>query len=149
MNASTTSELQSVPRSAVKRPSLTEVARWLLRPPHAQAVHLLRTALERRDVGRLTALLDPDVAVVVHVGDAESRAIKWVSGIPDAVALLTQGLAKPGIAIAERTVNGQAGLLFVDSQHEAALVAVDYTKGLVSMIWVRVDPVLLRHGNAV
>lgn len=122
--------------------------RWLFRP-HGQAVHRLRMTLERRDAAQLAQLLDPDVAVVLHVGEAESRVIKWVSGIRDAVALVTSEVAKPGVTITERSVNGQAGLLLSGARHESALVAVDYTFGLISMIWIRLNPVVLRHGNAV
>src|ERR1700710_2101393 len=85
---------------------------WLARPHHGRAVRRFRAAAEDGDPGRLASLLDPTVSVVVDAGDSEHPTIRVVNGTVDAAALLVHGMKRrPGLAIAERSVNSQAGLL--------------------------------------
>jgi RNA polymerase sigma-70 factor (ECF subfamily) len=120
------------------------------RPLHHRAVHELREAAERGDADRLAALLDPAVAVVVEGEDRGERAIRVVRGVQDAIALLLHGMApKPGLVIDERSVNAQAGLMLTHSGRTLAAMTVDFTKGVISVVWIRLHPVQLRHWNAV
>lgn len=124
--------------------------RIVTRPLHHKAVHELREAAELGDAERLAALLDPAVAVVVDRGDREERAIRVVRGVQDAITLLTHGLApKPGLVIDERSVNAQAGLMLTQSGRTLAAMTVDVTRGFISVVWIRLHPVRLRHWNAV
>ena len=108
------------------------------------------TAAENGDAERLGTLLDPGVAVVVDDGDQHHPAIRVVRGVRDAITLLLHGMAaKPGLVIDERAVNAQAGLMLSRGDETIAAMAIDFTGGLISMVWIRLRPVKLRHGNEV
>jgi hypothetical protein len=109
-------------------------------------VHDLRAALERRDASLLESLLWPDVAVVVESGaDEEAPTIRMVRGAYDAVPLLMHGLAsRPGLAIAEREVDGQAGLVIHGGGTAPIAVTVDFTGRLIAALWIRLGRVSAR-----
>jgi hypothetical protein len=118
--------------------------------PHHRAVGELRAAATARDLRRLRALLDPDVSVVVDSGEPEHAKVRVVRGVEDASLLLAHGLgAQRGLEVAERPVNGGPGLLLSRDGRRTASIAVDLTAGLVSVVWVRLNPVALRRGNVV
>ena len=120
----------------------------LMRPLHHRAVHEFRDAAENGDADRLASLLDPDVAVVVDRGDRENPAIRVVRGAYEAVALLVHGMAvaaEPDVAIEERAVNAQAGLMLNRGNRTIAAMTVDFTGGLISVVWIRLRPEQLRH----
>ncbi len=118
----------------------------LMRPLHHRAVHEFRDAAENGDADRLTSLLDPEVAVVVDRGDRQHPAIRVVRGAYEAVALLMHGMApKPGVVIEERAVNAQAGLMLNRGNRTIAAMTVDFTGGLISVVWIRLHPEQLRH----
>lgn len=133
----------------VRRASpITNLFSWLTRP-HAAAVHTFRVAAEEADVTRLAALLDPAVAVVVDAG-TEQPTMAAVQGRRDAIPVLLDGLrARPALTITERAVNGQAGLMLSRGGELIALITIDFTSKLITMIWVRLRPTRLRHWNAV
>lgn len=121
-----------------------------MRPLHHKAVHAFRDAAENGDVDRLASLLDPDVAVVVDRGDREHPAIRIVRGAYEAIALLIHGMAgKPDVVIEERAVNAQAGLMLNRGDRTIAAMTVDFTGGLISVVWIRLRPEQLRHWNEV
>lgn len=123
---------------------------WLHRPLHHRAVHVFRRAAECGDGERLAALLDPGVAVVVDAGDQDQPRVRVVYGVYEAIALLMHGMAaKPGLIIDERSVNAQAGLLLRRGGETIAAMTVDFTRGLISMVWIRLRPEKLRHWNEV
>jgi hypothetical protein len=123
---------------------------WLVRPNHYRAVHALRIAAERGDAPRLASLLDPAVAVVVDSGDTEHPTIRVINGVHDAIALLLHGMSpRPGRGITERSVNGQAGLILNSDNTAEAAVTLDFTGRLVSVMWIRLQPRIQRHWNAV
>ena len=110
--------------------------------PNRRAVRGLRIAAESRDADTLASLLDPGVAVVVEAGDAEEPTIRVVSGAYDAIPLLVHGLAaRPGLSIAERTVNGQPGLLLRRDDGVTTSLTIDFAGRLVSAVWIRVHTV--------
>jgi hypothetical protein len=49
----------------------------------------------------------------------------------------------------ERSVNGQAGIVVSSGERASAILTLDFTGRLVSLIWVRLDPHLLKHWNVV
>ncbi|MEX1077829.1 MAG: hypothetical protein WED09_01815 [Homoserinimonas sp.] len=124
--------------------------RWLTRPAHYRAVHDFRIAVESGDAARLESLLDPDVAVVVHSGETENSTVRVVGGHYDAIALLLHGVtSQPGLTLVERSVNDQAGLILCRGEEVTAAMTVDFTGRLVSMVWIRMRPEMLRHWNKV
>ncbi|WP_232499254.1 hypothetical protein [Agromyces humatus] len=113
-------------------------------------MHEFRTAAESGDATRLGSLLDPGVAVVVDDGDQDHPTIRVVRGVRDAITLLLHGMAeKPGLVIDERPVNAQAGLMLNRGDETIAAMTIDFTHGLISLVWIRLRPVKLRHGNEV
>lgn len=121
-----------------------------MRPLHHRAVHKFRDAAENGHADRLVSLLDPDVAVVVDRGDREDAAIRVVRGAYEATALLIHGMAaKPDVVIEERAVNAQAGLMLNRGNRTIAAMTVDFTGGLISVVWIRLRPQQLRHWNEV
>lgn len=126
------------------------VWKWLTRPIHYRGVHQFRLAAERRDFVGLEALLHPDVAVAVASDDRQHPTVRVVRGRHDAIALLLHGIGHaPGSALAEGTINGQAGLTLSQNGAVAAAMIIDFTGGLVSGIWVRLRPEMVRRWNSV
>ncbi|MGR0320358.1 hypothetical protein [Agromyces sp. ZXT2-3] len=123
---------------------------WLHRPLHHRAVHVFRRAAECGDGERLAALLDPGVAVVVDAGDRDQPRVRVVHGVYEAIALLMHGMAaKPGLIIDERAVNAQAGLTLSRDGETIAAMTLDFTRGLISVVWIRLRPEKLRHWREV
>lgn len=123
---------------------------WLHRPLHHKAVHVFRRAAERGDGEQLATLLDPGVAVVVDAGDQDQPRVRVVYGVYEAIALLIYGMAaKPGLVIDERSVNAQAGLMLSRGGETIAAMTLDFTRGLISTVWIRLRPEKLRHWNTV
>jgi hypothetical protein len=108
--------------------ALTAAWEWLARPTHYRAVRKFRVAAQRGDAERLTSLLEPGIAVVVDAG---------------------QGDAHPIRVVAERSVNGQAGLMVSDGTETSAAITVDFTGRRISVVWIRLHPTTLRHWNMV
>ena len=123
---------------------------WLARPTRYRAVRRFRIAAASGDMTRLASMLQPDVAVVVDAGHAGHLSIRVVEGVHDAIAMLVHGLAeKPGRAITERSVNGQAGLVVSHDDTATATMTVDFTGQLISVVWIRLRPEMQRHWNTV
>ena len=123
---------------------------WLARPTHYRAVRNFRLAAASGNATWLASLLEPNVAVVVDAGHPGHQSVRVVDGVHDAIALLRHGLGeKPGRAIAERSVNGQAGLVISDDDTATATMTVDFTGRLISVVWIRLRPEMLRHWNTV
>ncbi len=121
---------------------------WIARPLHYRAVRELRVAAETGDERRLEELLDPHVAVVVESRDPGGSGARVAEGVGNAIPLLVHGMgARADRSIEERSVNGQAGLLLRRNGEADALVSVDFTGSRVSVVWVRLHPEVLRHGN--
>jgi hypothetical protein len=73
-----------------------------------------------------------------------------VRGSRDVVAVLQHGMTTPqGVIAEERSVNGQAGIVITSGERASAVLTVDFTGRLVSLIWVRLHPDLLKHWNRV
>ena len=122
----------------------------LARPIHSKAVHRFRDAAESADGVRLASLLDPGVAVVVDPGDSEHPTIRVVRGVYEAIALLQHGMAvQPGLVIDECAVSGQAGLMLNRDGQATAAITIDFAGRLISVVWIRLHPVKLRHWNEV
>jgi len=117
---------------------------------HFRAVRQLWLAAESGDEQRLAEILDPKIAVVVESQEVRASGARVTYGAEDAIPLLVHGMgARAGLKITPRAVNGQAGLLLTRDGEAAALITVDFNGPLVSVVWVRLHPELLRFGNRV
>ena len=111
---------------------------WPVRSSHRRTVHELRVAAQSGDSERLATLLQPGVAVVVESGQTDAPQIRMVNGAYDAVAVLRHGLAaQPGLVVAERPVNGYAGLVLSRGDRQTAAVTVDFSGRLIGSVWIR------------
>jgi RNA polymerase sigma-70 factor (ECF subfamily) len=122
---------------------------WVARPTHYPAVRKLRIIAHEQDQPALIAMLHPDVAVAVTStrGGVEKTVV--ARGARDAAPVLLHGFnGGPGVVVAERAVDGQAGLVMTNGDEVTAMITVDFTGRLVSLVWVRLHPDHLRHGNA-
>jgi len=122
---------------------------WVARPSHYAAVRRLRTLAQAQDHAALTATLHPDVAVAVtsmHDGHENTVVAR---GPRDAAPVLLHGFrGGHGVEVAERSVNGQAGLVMTSGGELTALITVDFTGSLVSLVWVRMRPDHSHRGHA-
>jgi hypothetical protein len=129
---------------------LTAAWEWLARPHHGRAVRRFRAAAEAGDLDRLGELLHPTASVVVDSGDSEHPTIRVVNGAIDAATLLVHGMKRrPGLAIAERSINSQAGLLMTRGAEAIAAMTIDFTGSRIGLVWIRLHPAQLRHWNRV
>jgi hypothetical protein len=93
--------------------------------PNARQAALVRDfkqAWEARDVGALIGLLDPGITVTADGGGLVTAALRPIQGA-EQVARFYLGIAglEPGLALLERTVNGQPGLI---AQHDGVTTTV-------------------------
>jgi RNA polymerase sigma-70 factor (ECF subfamily) len=131
-------------------PIWVAVWQWVMSPMHFRLVRRLRIAAETGDTEELRRLLAPDVSIVVEAAEGAPGGARVVVGTIDSMLLLIHGMrARRGLEVTARSVNGQAGLLVSRDGKPSALVAVDVVGRFVSVVWVRLDPELLRHGNRV
>lgn len=119
---------------------------WIARPMHYSAVRALRTAAQSGSTPRLSPLLHPHISVAVTSADPVNPTTVVARGTRDAVPLLLYGLApRPGVLVAERSVNGQAGLVMSLEDEVVAMIIVDFTGRLVSLVWVKLRPEHAHH----
>ena len=140
---------------AVQRPSkratslLDALWEWLAGPTHYLAVRRLRTIAQKQDLPTLVATLHPDVAVAVTSTRSGQERTVVARGARDAAPVLLHGFkGGPGVGITERSVDGQAGLVMTSGDEVTAMITVDFTARLVSLVWVRLHPDHLHHGKA-
>jgi RNA polymerase sigma-70 factor (ECF subfamily) len=93
--------------------------------PRTERVTLLRDfkrAWEAKDINALVGLLDPDATVIADGGGVVAAALTPIQGADQIAAYLT-ALAQrvPDLALLERTVNGQPGLV---GEYHGEIVAV-------------------------
>lgn len=148
------SEITHGGRLRLLGPALTRCWRsvweWLTRPVHYRAVHALHVAAEARDRGQLRALLAPTVSVVIDSGSGDTSGVRVFQGVEDAQVVLEHGFARnTDVLVQERSVNSQAGLIISRAGTPTACIAVDFTGRLITMIWVRLEPPVLRHWNTI
>lgn len=122
---------------------------WVGRPTHYAAVRKLRTLAQDQDLPALVATLHPDVAVAVTSTRGGQEKTVVARGTRDAAPVLLHGFrGGPGVDVAERSVDGQAGLVMRSGDEVTAMITVDFTGRLVSLVWVRLHPDNVHHGKA-
>jgi hypothetical protein len=113
-------------------------------------VRELREAAESGDLGRLSALLDVNVGLVVDSGDPVGDGVRVIRGRCDVVPALLHAMGRAaGRSISECSVNGQAGLVMTENRRATAMLTIDFTGRVVSLVWVRLRPDVLKRGNRV
>jgi len=116
--------------------------------PTAQQAGIVRDfkqAWEAKDIDALIGLLDPDATAFADGGglvSAELRPIEGSEQIARAVVAVA-GLA-PDLAILERTVNGQPGLVIQQDGVTVTVMAFDVAGNRIKHIWAVRNPEKLR-----
>ena len=116
----------------------------------AAVVRDFKKAWEARDIEALIGILDPGVTAIADGGGLVSAALRPVEG-GEEVARYIVGLATraPGdMAILERTVNGQPGLIAQQDGVTVTVFAFDIAGGRIKHIWAVRNPGKLRPWTA-
>lgn len=122
---------------------------WLARPSHYLAVRRFWTIAQGQDLSALAATLHPDVTVAVTFSHGGLEKTVVARGARDAAPILFRGFrGGPGVHVAERAIDSQAGLVMTCGDEVTALITVDFTGRLVSLVWVRLRPEHLNRGNS-
>ena len=124
---------------AARAPEATPAAR------HAAVVRDFKRAWEARDIGALVGLLDPDAVMTSDGGGVVRATLHPVVG-GEQIARFVGGLAfrLPEIAILERTVNGQPGLVVRGDGGIESVVAFEVAGDRITRIWSVRNPQKLR-----
>jgi RNA polymerase sigma factor (sigma-70 family) len=116
-------------------------------PPAQRAgvVRAFKQAWEAKDIDALIGLLDPDATVIADGGGLVPATIRPIEG-GEQIARFLVGLAgrRPKLAILERTVNGQPGLVAQRDDVTVAVYALDVAGDQITHIWVVLNPNKLR-----
>ncbi|MEH1128407.1 RNA polymerase sigma factor SigJ [Micromonospora sp. CPCC 206061] len=117
-------------------------------PPAAQVADVVRDfklAWEARDIEALIGLLDPDVTAIGDGGGLVSAELRPVEG-GERVARYFADLAgrETDLAILERTVSGQPGLVVQQDGVTVTVMAFDVADGRIRHIWAVRNPEKLR-----
>jgi RNA polymerase sigma-70 factor (ECF subfamily) len=116
-------------------------------PPAEQAgiVRSFRQAWEAKDIGALIGLLDPGATAVADGGGKVSAALRPIEG-GEQVARYLAGIARrtPALTFAERTVNGQPGLVAQQEGVTVTVFAFAIEAGQITRIWIIRNPDKLR-----
>lgn len=116
---------------------------------HRRVVSAFREACETGDFDTLVTLLDPAAQSHSDGGGKVRAALRPVTG-RDKVARLVAGLLRkgPGLEFAEETVNARPGLTVRDeSGTTIAVIAIDVADGLITHLWMMVNPDKLHTWN--
>ncbi|MFF2426601.1 sigma-70 family RNA polymerase sigma factor family protein [Streptomyces mirabilis] len=108
---------------------------------HRQIVTAFRHGCQTGDLDTLVALLDPAVESRSDGGGRVRAALRPIVG-RDKVARLFLGLMRnePGVELVEEDVNGTPGVSVRIAGTTIAVVALDIHDGLVTDVWMVVNP---------
>ena len=104
-----------------------------------------RHAWEARDIGALIGLLDPDATMTADGGGLVRAALQPIEG-GEQIARYVADLAgrTRGLTLAERTVNGQPGLVAQQDGVTVTVFAFDVAGERITRIWAIRNPEKLR-----
>jgi RNA polymerase sigma-70 factor (ECF subfamily) len=113
-------------------------------PPaeRASLVRDFKRALEATDIGALIGLLDPDATLTADGGGLVSAVLEPIRG-GDLIARHLVNLARrapSNVAILERTVNGQPGLVGQQDGVTVTVFAFEVAAGRIRRIWAMRNP---------
>ncbi|MEV5549611.1 RNA polymerase sigma factor SigJ [Streptomyces sp. NPDC052309] len=111
----------------------------------ADVVRDFKQAWDAKDIEALIGLLDPGVTAIADGGGLVSAALHPVEGSEE-VARYLVGLTDraPGLAVVERTVNGQPGLVLQLGGVTAAVMSFGVSGDRITNIWAVRNPEKLR-----
>ncbi|WP_433020891.1 RNA polymerase sigma factor SigJ [Kribbella sp. CA-294648] len=111
----------------------------------AAIVRNFKQAWEAKDIEALIGLLDPSATAIGDGGGLVSAALHPVEG-GETVARYFADLAERigEFELVERTVNGQPGLVVMEDDQTAAVLAFDVTANKITHIWAIRNPEKLR-----
>ncbi|GGQ56910.1 RNA polymerase sigma factor SigJ [Streptomyces flaveolus] len=111
----------------------------------AEVVRHFKQAWAAKDIEALVGLLDPGVTAIADSGGLVNAALQPVEG-GEQVARYLVDLADraPGLALLERTVNGQPGVVLQLDDVTVAVMAFDVSGDRITRIWGVRNPEKLR-----
>ena len=111
----------------------------------ASIVRDFKRAWQAKDINALIGLLDPDAIAVGDGGGVVRAALQPIEG-GEQVARYFADIASrvPDLALLERTVNGQPGLVGQRQGVTIAVYAFDFAGGQITHIWSMLNPAKLR-----
>lgn len=111
----------------------------------ARIVRDFKQAWEAKDIDTLISLLDPDVTTIADSGGLVAARLHPIEGAEQvARAFADVADRAPGLAILERTVNGQPGLVAQQDGVTVVVVAFDIADDRITHIWAVRNPEKLR-----
>jgi RNA polymerase sigma factor (sigma-70 family) len=116
--------------------------------PTAQQAALVRSfkvAWEAKDINALVGILDPDATVIADGGGLVAAALRPIEGRDEVVrAFLEIASLVPDLALLERTVNGQPGLVAQQDGVTVTVFAFDVAGDRIKHVWAIRNPEKLR-----
>jgi RNA polymerase sigma-70 factor, ECF subfamily len=115
----------------------------------AAIIRDFKTAWQTSDIAALVTLLDPDASITADGGGLATAARQPIEGA-EQVARYLVGVAAhaPDLAILERNVNGQPGLIAQHNGTTVTVFAFDITGDHITRIWAIRNPDKLRPWTA-
>ncbi|MBF6167888.1 RNA polymerase sigma factor SigJ [Streptomyces gardneri] len=116
-------------------------------PPlqRADIVRDFKRAWEAKDIDALVALLDPDATAIGDGGGLVSAELHPIDGSERIARAVVAIAAKaPDMAILERTVNGQPGLVIQQAGATVTVIAFDISGDRITRLWAIRNPNKLR-----
>ncbi|MEV4483150.1 RNA polymerase sigma factor SigJ [Micromonospora coxensis] len=110
-------------------------------------VRAFKRAWEARDIDALIGLLDPGATATGDGGGLVTAAPRPIEGGEHVARYLVDviGRAPADMALLERTVNGQPGLVAQCDGATVAVYAFDVARGRITQIWAILNPDKLRR----
>jgi len=116
---------------------------------HAEVVRGFKEAWQTQDIEALVRLLDPDATATSDGGGLVTALLRPVEGAEEIARFFTGLVARgPALVLAERTVNGQPGLVVQLDDTVQAVLAFDIAEDRVRRIWAVRNPEKLRPWTA-
>ncbi|MFG2054263.1 RNA polymerase sigma factor SigJ [Micromonospora sp. NPDC048930] len=111
----------------------------------AEIVRNFKQAWEAKDIAALVGLLDPNVTAVGDSGGLVSAELRPIEGGEQVARVLVDVVGRaPQLAILERTVNGQPGLVAQLDGVTVTVIAFDIAGDRITQIWAVRNPEKLR-----
>nr|MDQ2874593.1 RNA polymerase subunit sigma-24 [Actinomycetota bacterium] len=111
----------------------------------AGIVRNFKQAWAAKDISALIGLLDPRATVIADGGGLAPAALRPIEG-GEQIARYAADLASraPGLALLERTVNGQPGLVAQQDGVTVTVFAFDIAGNRITSVWAIRNPDKLR-----
>ncbi|UXY25457.1 RNA polymerase sigma factor SigJ [Streptomyces sp. HUAS TT20] len=115
----------------------------------AEIVRDFKQAWEAKDIDALIGLLDPEVTATGDGGGLANAAPHPIEGAGQVARFFVdRSVAGAGVALVERTVNGQPGLVARLDGVTVSVMAFDVTGNRIQHIWAVLNPDKLRSWTA-